>query len=223
MFHFQQLGAVITGISVYNQIPYTILVLLVVWGLIITKKNRWFFLLSLACIVVPILAIAIKQQLLPTRIFYYLVIFFVPSWAFFINSLTNSIKMKQFIPLLALILFSLHSYRAHHQNFLNWSTKPDQLTEELFEQLKQHQAHQIFDFYFYSKPALEYFSYEREFNLAIKMPQKNSIDYADFNDEHWDAVVWSNEYRGDKPDLSNYNKVWEDEIVELYVKPSLNR
>ncbi len=214
--HFRELGAAITGIPWHNHFAISLLFASLVWGLISTKQ-KWFFGLSLFCIVFPTLAIIVKQQFLETRLFFYIIIFVVPAWAYFIDSMLRNSSLKKWIPILALLLFFGHSYRSHHQRFFNWSNRWDRLTERAFSQIKEREISEVYNYYFYAKPALEYFSFENDHELSIKMPQKVSIDYVAFAEKEWESILWWKEYKGQQPDLKNYNKVWDDDVLELYI------
>jgi len=222
--HAHELGNFLTGGGSKGIFRY----LLMVAGGITTiflasKATRKLLIVAAVGFVSPLLILAIQGQWIHTRVFSFVAIYSSIIVAMLLYKLLELAKLPKAIPIIALGWFIIFSYRAHKQSFFTWSNNWDQTTEEIFEILEQEEIMQVYNYFYYAKPALEYYSTEKNYPLQISMPQKASISFAAFDETRWEAVIWWIDYKGETPNLSNYRQVdtGNDEF-EVYIRSDFN-
>lgn len=182
------------------------------------KKRIWWALL-LFMLSYPILLFLWTGIPVPPRIWCYLSIF----WAI---ALAEGLALLPLVQLPAIaIALSVgiaipQALQAQQHIEINWSYELDRQARKLALFLKEQEVTQLYCRVRYEKPLLDFYAIEFGFPLKISMPFEASKDFAPWESQEWQAVLWDTENPVPQahPADFGYERVWTAGRLELWLK-----
>ena len=221
-FEANKLGSFVTGIPVdqlgwiITAACFALITIALVYGKHKSKIQQQLLLTCFVSWIAVIAYLVIQKQILPPRLFSYLAIFSAISFSFLLYKLLRSTNKNLFAEV-ALALFLVFSYLSHQHSFFNWSTTIDRQSKKIAELLIENDKSEVYNFFYYAKPTLEYHSIVEKHDLNVIMPQQNSISYEKFNgNSQYQALVWDKDYKHEAPNFDSYKLIWSEDSLSLY-------
>ncbi len=211
-----------TGLSYKSSVLY--LVLLAVGGVLpfLVKKRQYKILgwLIFFNLVLPLIILFLLRRFTEVRLSSYLIVYMVLLSGLLLRWINRWIKVKQYpvsLWLLPLVIGVL-GILSHNHKFMNWSISVDRISREIAVQLEKHNVKNVYNYFNYSKPYIEYYHQIRHKELHFAMPHKHSVNYEEFdNDRGYDAVIWDSSKKFVKPNLQDYRIIYEKDEYSVYL------
>ena len=195
-----------------------LIVLASLWMLIERKYSFWSGLV-LFNLTLPFLVLLLQKFTPSDRIFIFLILYITLLITIIVRLVTSSINIQlNKILIIGGLIFLLNSFLSHYHHFLNWSYKWDKSAKEVSQVLIDHDVKSAYLFEYYHKPAIEYYYNQTDNEIRLFMSGKSSKDYQLFDlANNYEAII-SEKGKSYPFALDSYRKVYEDDLVNLYLQ-----
>ncbi len=201
--------------------PYLFLILISI-GLpfFIEKKKRTLAVIISFSIIFPLLLVYIFQASFETRIFSYSIVLVSILFGLLAQYLSQYFPTvnKPIFLFLTITLFTVNSYLSHNNPMMQWNKEVDHTSHIISKRIKENRIKEVYNFFPYLKPIIEYQYLKSNSNIKILMSEEASLDYQIFDSEKkYESIIWKKGEKREKPNFSNYNLVYEDNLAALYL------
>lgn len=190
--HVEELSYFITGFSYTFYMITLILLALLFYSF---KKNKLTFFISSIGLLLLSLNISIPfflNSFLPERGMSFMVIIPMSLVILLFSFMQQRVKNVASIFLMALILISISSYRAHTHHFLNWSKELDHKVQEVAQKLYHEKINSAYndsrDFDYFI-PGIEFYFKQHGSQFNFSSSAATSTRYSNQIDPHIESII----------------------------------